>query len=89
MFSVELVDVSAAQTFYDNLNVHKSVHFAAPFTLALPYTFCGFKKRLDWAAGLGLRPTQIRIAPGLEDTDLLLEDLKVAVAAANECKQAV
>lgn len=88
LFSVELVDVSAAQTFYDNLNVHKSVHFAAPFTLALPYTFCGFKKRLDWAAGFGLRPTQIRIAPGLEATDLLLEDLKIAVAAANECKQA-
>ena len=88
LFSVELDDMAATQAFYDNLNVHKGVHLGAPFTLAFAYTMCTYKKRLSWAAKYGLRPTQIRIAAGLEDTETLLEDFKIAVEAANKCKRA-
>ncbi|PTB42611.1 hypothetical protein M441DRAFT_79276 [Trichoderma asperellum CBS 433.97] len=85
LFSVELADIPTTQAFYDNLNVHKSVHLGAPVTLAFAYTMCTYKKRLDWAAQYGLKPTQIRISAGLEETDLLLQDFKVAVEASNKC----
>ncbi|KAJ4176278.1 hypothetical protein NW767_015410 [Fusarium falciforme] len=87
LFSVEMVDMPTTQAFYENLNVHKSVHLGAPFTLAFAYTMCTYKKNLSWAAENGLLPTQIRISAGLEDTEVLLEDFRVAVKAANRQKQ--
>ncbi|PTB39390.1 hypothetical protein M441DRAFT_81384 [Trichoderma asperellum CBS 433.97] len=86
VFSVELNDLETARVFYDNLNVHKSVHLGAPFTLAFAYTLCAYQKRLDWAAQFGLKPTQIRISVGLEDTGTLVEDFRVAVEAADKAK---
>jgi cystathionine gamma-synthase len=83
LFSVEFEDIPTTIAFYDNLNVHNSVHLGAPFTLAFAYTKCTYGQRLDWAAQYGLRPTQIRITAGLEDTDSLLKDLQNAVNAAN------
>ncbi|KAI1477592.1 PLP-dependent transferase [Daldinia eschscholtzii] len=88
LFSVELDDLPTTAAFYDNLNVHNSVHLGAPFTLAFAYTMCTYKNQLDWAARYGLRPTQIRISAGLEDTDQLLEDFRIAVEAANQVKKA-
>ncbi|CAG9989462.1 unnamed protein product [Clonostachys byssicola] len=87
LFSVELDNMDATQAFYEGLNVHKSVHLGAPFTLAFAYTMCTYKKDLAWAAANGLLPTQIRISAGLEDTEVLLEDFRVAVEAANRYKQ--
>lgn len=87
VFSVELEDLDTAKTFYDNLNVHKSVHLGAPFTLAFTYTLCAYQKKLEWAAQFGLKPTQIRISVGLEDTDTLVEDFRIAVAAADRKKK--
>jgi cystathionine gamma-synthase len=87
VFSVELEDLDVARAFYDNLNVHKSVHLGAPFTLAFAYTLCAYHKRLEWAAQFGLKPTQIRISVGLEDTHTLVEDFRVAVAAADRAKK--
>jgi len=86
LFSVELEDLPTTIAFYNNLNVHNSVHLGAPFTLAFAYTMCTYGKKLDWAARYGLKPTQIRITAGLEDSEVLLEDFRRAVAAANRAK---
>ncbi|PFH61607.1 hypothetical protein XA68_16868 [Ophiocordyceps unilateralis] len=87
LFSVELADLASAKAFYDNLGVHKGPHLGAPFTLAFAYTVCGYMTRLDWAAGYGLKPTQIRISAGLEDTETLIKLFSVAVEAANIAQQ--
>lgn len=87
VFSVEMEDLNGAKAFYDNLNVHKSVHLGAPLTLAFAYTMCAYYKRLDWVAQFGLKPTQIRISVGLEDTRTLVEDFRIAVAAADWAKK--
>lgn len=87
LLSVELADLPTTRVFYENLNVHKSVHLGAPFTLAFAYTMCTYAKTLPWAAGYGMLPTQIRISAGLEDTETLLEDFQVAVEAANRSRQ--
>lgn len=84
LFSVEFVDLPTTIAFYNHLNVHNSVHLGAPFTLAFAYTICTYAKRLDWAAGYGLKPTQIRITAGLEAIDGLLRDFEIAVSAANQ-----
>ncbi|KAH6661957.1 pyridoxal phosphate-dependent transferase [Plectosphaerella plurivora] len=83
LLSVELADIPTTHVFYENLNVHKSVHLGAPFTLAFAYTMCPYAKNLSWTAGYGMLPTQIRISAGLEDTETLLEDFRIAVEAAD------
>ncbi|OCK82085.1 cystathionine gamma-synthase, converts cysteine into cystathionine, partial [Lepidopterella palustris CBS 459.81] len=82
LFCVEFDTVEAIAAFYDNLNVHLGPHLGAHLTLAIPYVKILYGKELDWAAKYDLRETQIRISTGLEDTELLLEDFKVAVRAA-------
>lgn len=86
LFSVELDSLETTTAFYDNLNVHKGPHLGAPFTLAFAYTACAYWNKLAWAANYGLKPTQVRITAGLEDTGVLLEDFRVAVEAANRVK---
>jgi cystathionine gamma-synthase len=83
LLSVELEDMPATVAFYNNLNVHKGPHLGAPFTLCFAYTMCAYKGKLDWAAAYDLRPTQLRISVGLEETATLLEDFRIAVEAAN------
>ncbi|RDA94942.1 hypothetical protein CP533_0153 [Ophiocordyceps camponoti-saundersi (nom. inval.)] len=87
LFSVEFVDIAAAKAFYDNLAVHKGPHLGAPFTLAFTYTVCIYMTRLDWAAGYGLKPTQIRVSAGLEDTETLIKVFNVAFEAANQAQE--
>jgi cystathionine gamma-synthase len=86
VFSVELEDMAATRAFYENLNVHKSVHLGAPATLALAYVMCTYGTRMEWAEQYGLRPTQIRVSAGLENTEMLLQDFQVAVEAADASK---
>lgn len=88
LFSIEFEDMPTTIAFYDSLNVHKGPHLGAPMTLCFAYTMCAYKNKLDWAASYGLKPTQLRISAGLEDTDVLLEDFRIAVEAANKVKAA-
>jgi cystathionine gamma-synthase len=83
LFSVEFHSVEAAIVFYDNLNVHHGPHLGAHLTLAMPYVKGLYGKKLDWASNYGLKETQIRIAAGLEDTEILLETFKNALRAAD------
>ena len=82
LFSIEFDTVQSAATFYDNLNVHASPHLGAHVTFAIPYAKGLYSDKLDWAAKYGLKETMIRIAPGLEDTGILLEEFKTAVRVA-------
>jgi cystathionine gamma-synthase len=88
LFSIELEDLPTTIAFYDTLNVHKGPHLGAPFTLAFAYTMCVYATKLDWAASYGLKPTQIRISAGLENTSTLFEEFRIAVEAANKVKAA-
>lgn len=86
LLSLEFDTIESTIAFYENLNVHQGPHLGAHLTLAMPFVKGIYGKNLDWAAKYGLRETQMRIAPGLEDTELLLEDFKVALKAADEVK---
>jgi cystathionine gamma-synthase len=87
LLSVEFDTLESTIAFYDNLNVHLGPHLGAHLTLAMPYTKLMYgKDELEWAGKYGLKETQVRIAPGLEDTESLLEDFKIAVKAADEVK---
>ena len=86
LFNVEFEDMETTIAFYENLNLHKGPHLGAPTTLVFAYTMCAYKNRLEWAGEQGLRPTQLRIAVGLEDVDLLLEECRIAVEAADKVK---
>ncbi|KAI0451114.1 PLP-dependent transferase [Xylaria acuta] len=86
LLSVEFDDLLSTAVFYDCLNLYKGPHLGAPFTLVFAYTMCAYKKRLDWAAQYGLKPTQIRISAGLEETDGLIHELRSAVEAADKVK---
>ncbi|KAI0435701.1 hypothetical protein F4803DRAFT_557730 [Xylaria telfairii] len=83
LLSVEFDDLPAAAAFYNRLNLDKGPHLGAPSTLVLAYIMCAYKKRLHWAAQYGLKPTQIRISAGLEETDLLIDELRLAVEEAD------
>ena len=89
LFAVEFDTVESTAAFYDNLNVHHGPHLGAHLTLAIPFVKAIYGKELDWAGQFGLRETQVRIAPGLEDTEMLLENFRTAVKAADEVKAKV
>lgn len=86
MFSVEFETIESTIAFYDNLNVHLGPHLGAHLTLAMPYVKGLYLKELEWASKYGLKETQVRIAPGLESTEELVEVFKTAVKAADEAK---
>lgn len=83
LFTVEFKHVEQTIAFYDTLNVHHGPHLGAHLTLAFPYVRALYNKDLEWAAGYNMRVTQLRIAVGLEDTALLLEEFRLAVQAAD------
>ena len=84
LFTLELKTVEQAIAFFDNLNVHHGPHLGAHLTLALPYTRMLYSKDLEWASGYNMRPTQVRVAVGLEETDDLIRTFSEAVAAAGK-----
>ena len=75
--------IKAAQVFYDNLNVHHGPHLGAHLTLAMPYVMAIYGKEMEKVAKYGLKKSQVRISVGLEKTELLLEDFKIALDAAD------
>ncbi|KIW15914.1 hypothetical protein PV08_05964 [Exophiala spinifera] len=82
LFSVEFESLDAAVAFYNNLNVHLGPHLGAHLTLAIGYCMGVYPNEQEWVAQYGLLPTQIRVSAGLEETETLLEDFRVAVEAA-------
>jgi len=83
LLSVEFKDTPTAAAFFDTLKLHKGPHLGAPFTLALPFTLAVYSKELGWVAQYGLKPTKIRVSAGLEDTETLVEDFRLALEVAN------
>lgn len=83
LFSVEFESLDATVAFYDHLNVHMGPHLGAHLTLAIGYAMGVYGNELDWASQYNIRPTQVRISVGLEDTEQLLEVFRIAVEAAD------
>jgi cystathionine gamma-synthase len=86
LFSFEFDTIEATEEFYDNLNLHKGPHLGAHLTLVLPYVKALYGKELDKVAQYGLDERQIRVAVGLEETDVLFEEFSRAVKAADGLK---
>jgi len=86
LFSVEFDTVEQTKVFYDNLNVHQGPHLGAHLTLAIPYAKALYLKELDKVALYGMKETQVRIAVGLEETEILLEEFRIALKKADELK---
>jgi cystathionine gamma-synthase len=87
LFSVELDTLEATVAFYDNLNLHKGPHLGAPLTLIIPYVMALYGKELDKMADYGMNERQIRVAVGLENTDILIEEFRIAIQAADGAKK--
>ncbi|TVY45888.1 putative cystathionine gamma-synthase [Lachnellula subtilissima] len=83
LFSFEFDTLDAMAAFYDNINVHISPHLGAHLTLALPYVKGIYGQDVAAVKPYGLKETQMRIAPGLEDIDLLLKDFEKGLVAAD------
>lgn len=86
LMSVEFHRIEQAAAFFDALDLFGAPHLGAHVTLVLPYVKGLYAKELEWAGKYDLRETQIRIAPGLEDTEHLLTTVKVAMEAAEKVK---
>ncbi|PMD39291.1 PLP-dependent transferase [Hyaloscypha variabilis F] len=87
LFTVELETIEATVAFYDNLNLHKGPHLGAPLTLVIPFVKGIYGKELERLGKYGMNERQIRVAPGLEDIDVLIEEFGIAVKAADEVKK--
>jgi cystathionine gamma-synthase len=86
LFSFALDTIEATAAFYDHLNLHKGPHLGAHLTLVLPYVKGLYGKELDKVAGYGLDERQIRVAVGLEETEVLIEEFRIALKAADGMK---
>ncbi|TVY84842.1 putative cystathionine gamma-synthase [Lachnellula suecica] len=83
LLSFEFETLEAMAAFYDNVNVHIGPHLGAHLTLVLPYVLGLYGQELESVAPYDLRPAQFRVAPGLEDTEKLIKDFEVGIAAAD------
>ncbi|KAI1335641.1 cystathionine gamma-synthase [Xylariaceae sp. FL0016] len=81
LFSVDFATLDDTIAYYDNLNLFHGPHLGAHLSLALPYSAVTYgKANPEYHAAYGLVPNQLRFAVGLEDTQVLLERCKAAVA---------
>lgn len=83
LLSVDFDIIESTIAFYDNFDVHNCPHLGAHVTLALPYVKGLYADKLEWVGRFDMKETMIRIAPGLEQTEGLLDRLRFAVAAAD------
>lgn len=88
LFSFEFESMEALAAFYDNTNIHMGPHLGAHLTLCLPYVKGIYGQDLASVIPYGLRETQLRIAPGLEDPELLLKDFEKGLEFADATKSA-
>jgi cystathionine gamma-synthase len=86
MFSFELDSVESTATFFDALNLHKGPHLGAHLTLVIPYVKGVYGTELDKVGAFGMNERQIRVAVGLEDTQVLIEQFRIALKAADALK---
>ncbi|KAI5281565.1 hypothetical protein KEM54_003180, partial [Ascosphaera aggregata] len=71
LFSVVFHTPEQAKAFFDYIEVMKGPSLGTNFTLCSPFTILAHYQELDWAASYGVAPDLVRIAIGLEETDLL------------------
>lgn len=82
LFSFELKGgESAAQQFYDALDVSKGPSLGTDFSLVCPYTLLAHYQELDWAAERGAGRNLLRFWVGLEDPEDLIERFESAFEA--------
>jgi cystathionine gamma-synthase len=82
LLSIDFRSVVAIAAFHDALNLYKTPHLGAHVTLVLPYVKGLYADQLERVGQWGLKETQMRVAPGLEDEAELLEVFTVALDAA-------
>ena len=83
LFSLTFTSLKASSAFFDALTCYKGPSLGTNFTLACPYTILAHFAELGWAAEFGVEEGLVRISVGTEDTDVLLRDFEVALAAAD------
>lgn len=86
MFSFEFDTMDALIAFHESINLHVGPHLGAHLTLALPYVKGLYGNELEYAAKYGMNERQYRIAVGLEDTDILIEEFRLALKEADAVK---
>lgn len=82
LFSITLKDASAAQRFYDALQVCKGPSLGTNFTLVCPYTLLAHYEELDWAESCGVPRDLIRISAGIEPAEDLVRRFHSALEQA-------
>jgi cystathionine gamma-synthase len=82
LFSLTFTSLKASLAFFDALPCYKGPSLGTNFTLACPYTILAHFTELEWAAEFGVEEGLVRISVGTEDTNVLLRDFEVALAAA-------
>ncbi|KGO70277.1 Pyridoxal phosphate-dependent transferase, major region, subdomain 2 [Penicillium italicum] len=82
LFSVTFVTPAKAVAFYDALDVAKGPSLGTNFSLACAYTLLAHYNELEWAAQHGVVEYLVRMSVGLEDLDILLDKITVALNAA-------
>ena len=82
LFSLTFTSLKASLAFFDALPCYKGPSLGTNFTLACPYTILAHFTELEWAAEFGVEEGLVRISVGTEDTDVLLRNFEVALAAA-------
>ena len=89
VLAVSFNTVTAASAFFDNLDLYKGPSFGANITIAIPYVQLVLQKDKKWASTHGLDETLVRISVGLEDKEILLRCVKVALQAADAAKESL
>lgn len=74
-------NISDAEAFYDNLDVHKGPSLGTNFTLASPFIILAHYTELDWAAQYGCEASLVRFSVGLDDTERLKGVFETALGA--------
>ncbi|KAF9528624.1 pyridoxal phosphate-dependent transferase [Crepidotus variabilis] len=82
LFSVTFTTLEASKAFYDALQCYKGPSLGTNSTLACPYTLLAHFAELDWASRYGVEESLVRVSVGMEDVELLLSWMQIAVAAA-------
>ncbi|KIK80139.1 hypothetical protein PAXRUDRAFT_833701 [Paxillus rubicundulus Ve08.2h10] len=85
LFSLTFVSLAASKAFYDAFTCAKGPSFGYEFTLTCPYTITVHYDELDWAAGYGVDEGLVRISAGVEEKEVLLRCIELALQVAEAC----
>jgi cystathionine gamma-synthase len=84
LLSIEFSSVVGIAAFHNALRCYKSPHLGAHVTLVLPYVKGLYNEELERVAEWGLKETQMRVAPGLEEEGELVGVFREALERAEE-----